>query len=186
MADVIAFFLSGASSLIFQMIWSRLLHHVFGSSSVAISSVVSVFMGGLALGAWLFGRYADRIQRPLLIYAFAELGVGAFALVLPWLVDPEGWLAGVNATLRLHFGSDPLIFALARFACIVLVVLGHAVQRLTYDSDIALSLYLLIYAFHMPAFAVISGYFSKSDAPTKTQMARVITDTLSVTSVSGI
>ncbi|WP_426324663.1 acyltransferase family protein [Microbacterium sp. E-13] len=66
----------------------------------------------------------------------------------------------------------------ARFACIVLVVLGHAVQRLTYDSDIALSLYLLIYAFHMPAFAVISGYFSKSDAPTRTQMARVITDIL--------
>jgi len=66
----------------------------------------------------------------------------------------------------------------ARFACIVLVVLGHAVQRLTYDSDIALSLYLVVYAFHMPAFAIISGYFSKSDAPTKTQMARVVTDIL--------
>ena len=66
----------------------------------------------------------------------------------------------------------------ARFACIVFVVLGHAVQRLTYDSDIALGLYLVIYAFHMPAFAIISGYFSKSDAPTKTQMARVITDIL--------
>lgn len=64
----------------------------------------------------------------------------------------------------------------ARFACIVLVVLGHAVQRLTYDSDIALGLYLLIYAFHMPAFAIISGYFSKSDSPSKRQMARVITD----------
>ncbi|WP_243077058.1 acyltransferase family protein [Microbacterium sp. SS28] len=66
----------------------------------------------------------------------------------------------------------------ARFACIVLVVLGHATQRLTYDSDIALGLYLLIYAFHMPAFAVISGYFSRSGAPTRTQMARVITDIL--------
>lgn len=64
----------------------------------------------------------------------------------------------------------------ARFACIVLVVLGHAVQRLTYDSDIALALYLLIYAFHMPVFAIISGYFSKSDAPSRRQMARVITD----------
>lgn len=66
----------------------------------------------------------------------------------------------------------------ARFACIVLVVLGHAIQRLTYDSDIALGLYLLIYAFHMPAFAMISGYFSKSDAPNSRQMARVITDIL--------
>ena len=51
-------------------------------------------------------------------------------------------------------------------------------QRLTYDSDIALGLYLLVYAFHMPAFAIISGYFSKSDAPTRVQMARVITDIL--------
>jgi fucose 4-O-acetylase-like acetyltransferase len=66
----------------------------------------------------------------------------------------------------------------ARFACIVLVVLGHAIQRLTYDSDIAYALYLVIYAFHMPAFAIISGYFSKSDPPSRRQMARVITDIL--------
>ncbi|GAA5149268.1 acyltransferase family protein [Microbacterium pseudoresistens] len=66
----------------------------------------------------------------------------------------------------------------ARFACIVLVVLGHAVQRLTYDSKIALALYVAVYAFHMPAFAIISGYFSKSSPPTKRQMARVITDIL--------
>lgn len=66
----------------------------------------------------------------------------------------------------------------ARFACIVLVVLGHAIQRLTYDSDIALGLYLVIYAFHMPAFAIISGYFSRSGSPSRRQMARVITDIL--------
>ncbi|HWV48183.1 MAG TPA: acyltransferase family protein [Microbacterium sp.] len=66
----------------------------------------------------------------------------------------------------------------ARYACIVLVVLGHAIQRLTYDSDIAMALYLSFYAFHMPAFAIIAGYFSKSAPPAKRQMARVITDIL--------
>ncbi|MGL3150938.1 acyltransferase family protein [Microbacterium sp. A82] len=66
----------------------------------------------------------------------------------------------------------------ARYACIVLVVLGHAIQRLTYDSDIAMALYLSFYAFHMPAFAIIAGYFSKSAPPTRKQMARVITDIL--------
>ena len=66
----------------------------------------------------------------------------------------------------------------ARFACIVLVVLGHSIQRLTYDSDIALGLYLLVYAFHMPAFAIISGYFSRAGPPDQRQMARVITDIL--------
>ncbi|MDQ0645231.1 acyltransferase family protein [Microbacterium murale] len=66
----------------------------------------------------------------------------------------------------------------ARYACIVLVVLGHAIQRLTYDSSIAMALYLALYAFHMPAFAIIAGYFSKSAPPTRKQMARVITDIL--------
>ncbi|KDA05822.1 fucose 4-O-acetylase [Microbacterium sp. CH12i] len=66
----------------------------------------------------------------------------------------------------------------ARYACIVLVVLGHAIQRLTYDSDIAMAMYLTIYAFHMPAFAIIAGYFSKSAPPSRRQMARVITDIL--------
>lgn len=64
----------------------------------------------------------------------------------------------------------------ARFACIVLVVVGHAVQRLAQDSDISMTLYILIYSFHMPAFAIISGYFSKGDAPGGRQMARVLTD----------
>ncbi len=64
----------------------------------------------------------------------------------------------------------------ARAACILLVVLGHAIQRLTYDSDIAQGLYFLVYAFHMPAFALISGYFSKSDPPNRRQMTRVLTD----------
>src|SRR5690606_20244365 len=66
----------------------------------------------------------------------------------------------------------------ARFACIVLVVLGHGIQRLTYDSSIAMALYLSFYAFHMPAFAIIAGYFSKSQPPNRRQMARVITDIL--------
>ena len=48
----------------------------------------------------------------------------------------------------------------ARFACITLVVMGHAIQRLTSESDPALVVYLFLYAFHMPAFAIISGYFS--------------------------
>lgn len=64
----------------------------------------------------------------------------------------------------------------ARFVCIALVVIGHAVQRQTAGSDAALALYLVIYAFHMPAFAIISGYFSRSTPPGTRQMIRVLTD----------
>lgn len=90
----------------------------------------------------------------------------------PAVVAATGTTAVAPPRRRVPFWDN------ARFACIVLVVLGHAIQRLTYDSDVALALYLLVYAFHMPAFAIISGYFSKSDAPGRRQMARVITDIL--------
>lgn len=64
----------------------------------------------------------------------------------------------------------------ARFACVALVVVGHAIQRQTSDSNNALALYLFIYAFHMPAFAIISGYFSKASPPGVRQMKKVLTD----------
>ena len=64
----------------------------------------------------------------------------------------------------------------ARFLCVTLVVIGHGIQRLTSDSDNALIVYLFIYAFHMPAFAIISGYFSKPGSPNARQMTKVITD----------
>jgi fucose 4-O-acetylase-like acetyltransferase len=66
----------------------------------------------------------------------------------------------------------------ARFLCVTLVVIGHGIQRLTADSDNALIVYLFIYAFHMPAFAIISGYFSKPAPPGAKQMSKVITDIL--------
>jgi predicted membrane-bound spermidine synthase len=119
-----AFFLSGASSLIFQTLWTRLLHHVFGSTSVAMSSVLTAFMAGLGLGAFLAGRYAERLRRPLLFYAVAEVGVAIFGILIPMLVDTEGWLAGVNAYLRNELGAESTGFLVARFLCIfpILVV----------------------------------------------------------------
>lgn len=73
-------------------------------------------------------------------------------------------------------GSRIPLWDNARFGCIVLVVMGHAIQRQTLDSDNALTLYLFIYAFHMPAFAIISGYFSKASPPGTRQMRRILTD----------
>jgi fucose 4-O-acetylase-like acetyltransferase len=66
----------------------------------------------------------------------------------------------------------------ARFAAVTLVVVGHGIQRLTHDSNNALVAYLFIYAFHMPAFAIISGYFSKASPPSSRQMKKVLTDIL--------
>ncbi|PZE28900.1 MULTISPECIES: acyltransferase family protein [unclassified Curtobacterium] len=64
----------------------------------------------------------------------------------------------------------------ARFLAVTLVVIGHAIQRQTTASDHAMALYTFIYAFHIPAFGVISGYFSSSATPTAVRMRRTIAE----------
>lgn len=63
----------------------------------------------------------------------------------------------------------------ARFAVIALVVVGHALLPQITESDAARTIYFTIYAFHMPAFALISGYFSKARPPGWIRMRRVLT-----------
>ncbi|MFO0681816.1 MAG: fused MFS/spermidine synthase [Sandaracinus sp.] len=119
----LAFFLSGASSLIFQTIWTRMLHHVFGATSVAISTVLTVFMAGLGLGNWISGRVAHRIKHPIFTYAFAELGVAIWGLLIPFMVASDGWLASVNSWLRVSYGADSSMFMIARFLCVVPILI---------------------------------------------------------------
>lgn len=64
----------------------------------------------------------------------------------------------------------------ARFAAIVLVIVGHATLKLISASDIAYSLYLFVYVFQVPAFVLISGYFAKATPPGVPQLKRLFTD----------
>ena len=56
---------SGASGLILELLWTRMLTLVFGSTTLAVSTVLTAFMGGLGLGSYLAGRVADRLLRVL-------------------------------------------------------------------------------------------------------------------------
>lgn len=64
----------------------------------------------------------------------------------------------------------------ARFVAITLVVAGHAILKLIAESDVSYGVYLFIYAFHVPVFVAVAGYFAKSDAPGPKQLKRLITD----------
>lgn len=84
------FVLTGATGLILQVAWKRDLTLIFGASHQAAAVVLAAFMGGLALGAWVWGRWAERIPNPLRWYGIAEIAVGVFAGLLPlllWLID---------------------------------------------------------------------------------------------------
>ena len=75
------FFLSGLSSLIYQVLWVRSFSLVFGGTHMAVTTVLAVFMGGLALGGYL-GKHMDGSSRALRIYGFLEVGIGASAILL--------------------------------------------------------------------------------------------------------
>ncbi len=77
---VLCFLLSGATGLLYEIIWSRYLHQLIGSSGYAHTVTLATFMAGLGLGYHLFGRQADRWARPLALYAWLELGIGAYGL----------------------------------------------------------------------------------------------------------
>ena len=79
------FFLSGISGLIYESIWSRYIRQFVGSAATAQVLVLSLFMGGMALGALLAARWLSRVRRPVRAYGLIEGGIGLYALVFPWL-----------------------------------------------------------------------------------------------------
>ncbi len=70
------FFLSGMSGLIYESVWTHYLRLFLGSAAYAQALVLGLFMGGLALGAWLSTRLLGRLRNLLLAYAAVELVIG--------------------------------------------------------------------------------------------------------------
>jgi spermidine synthase len=80
---------SGFAALVYEILWIRQLSLVVGTTTASISTVVAAFMGGLALGSVVLGRWSDGRIRLLRVYAALEVGIGLSALgvmtVLPLL-----------------------------------------------------------------------------------------------------
>jgi spermidine synthase len=122
MAVLGCFFVSGAAALVLQVLWARMLGHVLGASALAVSTVLTVFMGGLALGSHFGGRWAPRLGRPFLTFAALEAAVGLYGLMVPTLLDGlyplQRWVAAdMGATGH----------GLFRFACASAVLITPTV-----------------------------------------------------------
>ena len=76
------FSLSGFSGLIYESVWTNYLKLFLGHAAYAQTLVLALFMGGMAGGAWLAGRFMTRIKNPLLAYAAVESIIGIFGLQL--------------------------------------------------------------------------------------------------------
>ncbi len=96
------FVLSGVAALVYQTAWTRQFAIVFGTSELAVATVLAAYMGGLALGALLAEKFLPRVTRPVLTYAVLEVGIAASAIfAVPMLLK----LADV--ALQAMFGDQP-------------------------------------------------------------------------------
>lgn len=94
------FLLSGISSLIYQVVWQRILQSYFGVSTLSITLIVAAYMCGLGLGYLLGGRLAQRVRTPLAIYGWIEILLGVFGALSPMLLL---WIGRATAGSSLGF-----------------------------------------------------------------------------------
>ena len=93
---------------------------VFGATTLAVSTVLVAFMGGLALGSALAGRLGARIQRPLRVYGLFEIGIALYALAIPLLFALTDH---AYVFIWQTFGGSFLVFSLLRFVLSSIVLL---------------------------------------------------------------
>jgi spermidine synthase len=114
------FFLSGATGLVYEVVWARMLTHVFGTTATAVGTVIAAFMSGLAAGSWLLGKAADRSRNPLRLYAYLEIGVGLAALCAHLILDR---LTPVYLAVYEMSGRSDLALGASRFILAFFVIM---------------------------------------------------------------
>src|SRR5258707_4072242 len=117
----LCFIFSGATGLIYEVLWPQMLGLVFGATTLAVSTVLAAFMGGLALGSALTGRLAARIKRPLRSYGWVEIGIAVYALLIPFMFHR---VDSLYAMIWQQFHPGFFAFSLWRFllSCLMLLV----------------------------------------------------------------
>ncbi len=118
------FFLSGLAALIYETAWTHEFAFVFGTSELAVATVLAAYMGGLAAGAALAGRYGARLARPVLAYGLLELGIAIAALAVPLGIAASRWLyVALFGSQELLPDAGGLATALFYLACSFVILL---------------------------------------------------------------
>ena len=118
------FFLSGLAALIYETAWTHEFAFVFGTSELAVATVLAAYMGGLAAGAALAGRYGPRLSRPVLAYGLLELGIAIAALAVPLGIAASRWLyVALFGSQEVLPDAGGLTTALFYLACSFLILL---------------------------------------------------------------
>lgn len=117
---VVLFFFSGATALVGEVVWMRMLGLVLGNSVWAAAVAVSVWMIGMALGARVGALLAPRVRAHLRWYGLAEAVIGLFYLVS---LEVHGLLIRIGALLGPDLGESLILGIFQRFLIAALVLL---------------------------------------------------------------
>jgi spermidine synthase len=114
------FFLSGATGLVYEVVWLRILGLVFGHTVHAITTVLAAFMAGLALGGVLLGRLVGRMPNLVRAYGWLEIGIAVCCAAIPGVLA-----ASAPLYLGLHhlLGLSPVAFGLVQFVIVFALLL---------------------------------------------------------------
>ena len=116
----VLFCLSGLCGLVYQVLWTRLFSFVLGNTYHAISIIVAAFLFGLFFGAWQIGGLMKRCRNELKLYAFLELLVGGYALLL---LTAYGFIEAIYQQLNSLLDSVDTLHLLGRFLVTLLLLL---------------------------------------------------------------
>jgi spermidine synthase len=106
----VLFIVSGGAGLVYQIVWFKYLSLFLGNTTYAQTIVLATFMGGLAIGATLWGRRADRAERPLALYATLEVLIGLYCLLYPTLLGLfKTWFVFVVQSLNLPIDGTAVL-----------------------------------------------------------------------------
>jgi len=111
---------SGAAALIYEVLWLREMSLVMGHTVYALAAILTAFLGGLTLGAFLGGRWTERRGASLSLYAGLELAIAGSALLVPFLTRG---LSPVIGVVYRHLGDAFAAYNLVQFLLCGLVVL---------------------------------------------------------------
>jgi spermidine synthase len=123
------YFLSGLTGLVYEVTFSKYLSYVFGATAYASSAVLLAFMGGLSAGGMLVARWNDRLRSRYFFYGAAEIVVGCFCAVSPWLFAAIGDV--YVAIARSVPASLPVLVVVRWLLAVAVVVLPAAAMGAT-------------------------------------------------------
>ncbi|MFG0317850.1 MAG: fused MFS/spermidine synthase [Planctomycetota bacterium JB042] len=114
---------SGAPAIVYQLLWQRALYAIYGIHVEAVAVVVAAFLLGLGIGGSVGGAVSRRARRPLLLFALAELAIGAYGFWSLAVFDRVG-----AATLQ----AGPVATAAVTFALVAVptVLMGATLPLL--------------------------------------------------------